>query len=301
MPNSTNSDTQLVDTFINSLWLESGLSDNTQRSYRSDLFLFCLWLEKKGGALESAHRSDILAFLAERVGEGVKPRTTARLLSSLKRFYLYLIAENIRADNPCALVDAPKLSRNIPQTLSEQDVDNLLQAPDEENKMGERDLAMMELLYATGLRVSELVGLTMSQINLNQGVVRVIGKGNKERLVPMGEQAQWRLQNYIKSSRGQILGVKQSDAVFVTNRGDGMTRHAFWHLIKRYAKKAGIDQQLSPHTLRHAFATHLLNHGADLRVVQLLLGHSNLSTTQIYTYVAQERLKELYQAHHPRA
>ena len=301
MPSSCNRDTQLIDTFINSLWLESGLSDNTQRSYRSDLSLFCLWLEKKGGVLVSAHRSDILAFLAERVGEGVKSRTTARLLSSLKRFYLYLIAENIREDNPCALVDAPKLSRNLPQALSEQDVDNLLQAPDEENKIGERDLAMMELLYATGLRVSELVGLTMSQINLNQGVVRIIGKGNKERLVPMGEQAQWRLQNYIKSSRGQILGVKQSDAVFVTNRGGGMTRHAFWHLIKRYAKKAGIDQHLSPHTLRHAFATHLLNHGADLRVVQLLLGHSNLSTTQIYTYVAQERLKELYQTHHPRA
>jgi len=301
MPSSENSDMQLIDIFINALWLESGLSDNTQRSYRSDLSLFCLWFEKQGGTIATAHRSDILAFLAERVGEGVKPRTTARLLSSLKRFYLYLIAENIRTDNPCALVDAPKLSRNLPQTLSERDVDNLLQAPDEENKMGERDLAMMELLYATGLRVSELVGLTMSQINLNQGVVRIIGKGNKERLVPMGEQAQWRLQNYMKASRGQILGVKQSDAVFVTNRGGAMTRHAFWHLIKRYAEKAGIDQHLSPHTLRHAFATHLLNHGADLRVVQLLLGHSNLSTTQIYTYVAQERLKELYQTHHPRA
>jgi len=294
-------DQQLIDNFINALWLESGLSENTQRSYRSDLLLFLNWLHNRSVSLELASRADVLGFLAVRVGDGAKPRTTARLLSSLKRFYLYLISENIRKENPCALVDAPKLGRDLPKSLSEQDVDNLLQAPDPESDVGKRDLAMLELLYATGLRVSELVGLTLSQINLNQGVVRIIGKGNKERLVPMGEQAQWRLQDYFKSSRAQILKLKQSDAVFVTNRGAAMTRHAFWHLIKRYAEKAGIEQHLSPHTLRHAFATHLLNHGADLRVVQLLLGHSNLSTTQIYTHVAQERLKELFEAHHPRA
>lgn len=301
MVDTDDANAKLIDNFINALWLESGLSENTQRSYRSDLVLFSQWLEKNSGTLVKASRSDILGFLAMRVGQGLKPRTTARLLSSLKRFYGYLVVEDVRKDNPCTLVDAPKLSRSLPHTLSEQEVDHLLAAPDEEDTFGLRDLAMLEILYATGLRVSELVGLSMSQINLNQGAVRIIGKGNKERLVPMGEQAQWRLQQYIKKARGEILGAKQSDAVFVTNRGAAMTRHGFWHLIKRYAKKANIEKPLSPHTLRHAFATHLLNHGANLRVVQLLLGHSNLSTTQIYTYVAQERLNELYKTHHPRA
>jgi len=287
--------------FIDAIWLESGLSENTRKSYASDLNLFASWLKKNNQSLLLAPKESVLAFLADRVSAGLKPRTTARILSSLKRFYQYQLRENKRPDNPCLLVDAPKLGRSLPKSLSETDVEALLNAPDEATAMGSRDLTMLELLYATGLRVSELVGLSMSQISLNQGLVRIIGKGNKERLVPMGEQAQELLQRYIKHARPEILNSRTSDAVFVTNRGKAMTRHAFWHLVKRYALKAGIQQALSPHTLRHAFATHLLNHGADLRVVQMLLGHSDLSTTQIYTYIAQDRLKDLYQSHHPRA
>ena len=296
-----NEDLQNIETFVNSLWLESGLSENTRRSYQSDLSLCANWLRKKQLSLSDADRESILSFLAFKVKSGYKPRTTARILSSLKRFYQYLIRENIRTDNPCRLVESPKLGRPLPKVLSERDVESLLKAPDENTDLGLRDLAMLELLYATGLRVSELVSLEMNQLSFTQGLVRVIGKGNKERLVPLGEQALWRLQNYIKKARADILKFKVSEALFVTNRGGAMTRHAFWHLIKRYAQKAGISQELSPHTLRHAFATHLLNHGADLRVVQMLLGHSDLSTTQIYTHVAQERLKQMYEIHHPRA
>jgi len=294
-------DLDMIETFVNSLWLESGLSENTRRSYQSDLNLCANWLTKKQQTLSGADRESILSFLAFKVKSGYKPRTTARILSSLKRYYQYLIRENLREDNPCRLVESPKLGRSLPKTLSEQDVESLLQAPDENTDIGLRDLAMLELLYATGLRVTELVSLEINQVSFNQGLVRVIGKGNKERLVPLGEQALWRIQNYVKQARTDVLKGKVSEALFVTNRGSGMTRHAFWHLIKRYALKAGISQDLSPHTLRHAFATHLLNHGADLRVVQMLLGHSDLSTTQIYTHVAQERLKQMHQTHHPRA
>ena len=243
----------------------------------------------------------MLAFMGDKIGQGVKARTSARVLSSLKRFYQYLIQINVRQDNPCALIEAPKLGRSLPDTLSESDVVALLDAPDKSTPLGLRDLTMVELLYATGLRVSELVNLTLNQINLNQGVVRIVGKGNKERLVPMGEQAQTLLQAYLKQGRHEILKSRSSEHIFVTHRGGKMTRHAFWHIIKKYAQIAGIKQHLSPHTLRHAFATHLLNHGADLRVVQMLLGHSDLSTTQIYTHVAKERLKQLYETHHPRA
>ena len=296
-----NDDLQIIETFVNSLWLESGLSENTRRSYQSDLSLCADWLMQKNTSLRGADRESILSFLAFKVKAGYKPRTTARILSSLKRYYQYLIRENFRTDNPCRLVESPKLGRPLPKVLSEQDVEALLKSPDTNTDLGVRDLAMLELLYATGLRVSELVSLEINQLSFNQGLVRVIGKGNKERLVPLGDQALSCLQNYIKQARVDILKHKVSEALFVTNRGGAMTRHAFWHLIKRYAQKAGISSDLSPHTLRHAFATHLLNHGADLRVVQMLLGHSDLSTTQIYTHVAQERLKHMYQTHHPRA
>ena len=301
LTNELNNDLRSIETFVNSLWLESGLSENTRRSYQSDLSIFATWLTSKKLSLSGADRDSILSFLAYKVKAGYKPRTTARILSSLKRYYQYLIRENIRTDNPCRLVESPKLGRPLPQVLSEQDVESLLKAPDINTDLGVRDLAMLELLYATGLRVSELVGLEINQLSFTQGLVRVIGKGNKERLVPLGHQALSCLQSYMKQARLDILKHKPSEALFVTNRGGAMTRHAFWHLIKRYAQKAGISSDLSPHTLRHAFATHLLNHGADLRVVQMLLGHSDLSTTQIYTHVAQERLKQMYETHHPRA
>jgi len=294
-------DARVIDQFVDHLWLESGLSKNTQQAYKTDLRLCARWLNENNISLDKAQREDLLAFLAVKVGEGAKARTSARVLSSLKRFYQYLIQENQRLDNPCALIEAPKLGRSLPDTLSEADVEVLLQAPDVSTSLGLRDLVMIELLYATGLRVSELVNLLLSQVNLNQGLVRIIGKGNKERLVPMGEQAQSLLKQYLDEARGDILKKRVCDYVFVTNRGDHMTRHAFWHIIKKYAQIAGITQHLSPHSLRHAFATHLLNHGADLRVVQMLLGHSDLSTTQIYTHVAKERLKHLYELHHPRA
>ncbi len=295
---------QLVDVFINSLWLESGLSENTRRSYQSDLMLCSDWLSTDTTDkryLSGADRQSIHAFLAYKVSRGCKPRTTARILSSLKRYFQYLVRENHRSDNPCRLIEAPKLGRSLPKTLSERDVESLLQAPEDNTSLGMRDLAMLEVLYATGLRVTELISLEINQVSFNQGLVRVIGKGNKERLVPLGEQALNSVQTYIKNARVEILKSRVSESLFVTHRGRAMTRHAFWHLIKRYALKAGITQDLSPHVLRHAFATHLLNHGADLRVVQMLLGHSDLSTTQIYTHVAQERLRQVHQEHHPRA
>ena len=295
------SDANLIERFVEHLWLENGLSENTRDAYRSDLIKCAEYFSAKGLLIESAQRDQILAFMAQRIKAGVKPRTSARILSSLKRFYQFLIQDNRRKDNPCRLIEAPKLGRSLPNSLSQRDVELLLQMPDTATELGIRDLTMLELLYATGLRVSELVGLSLNQINLNQGLVRIVGKGNKERLVPMGEQAQWQLKQYFQQARGDILKNRVSDFVFVTSRGSGMTRHTFWHLIKKYALKAGINQELSPHTLRHAFATHLLNNGADLRVVQMLLGHSDLSTTQIYTHVAKERLKQLYNSHHPRA
>jgi integrase/recombinase XerD len=221
-------------------------------------------------------------------------------LSSLRRFYGYYIRENKIQIDPTALIESPHIGQPLPTSLSEQDVELLLDAPEVTNALGFRDRTMLEMLYATGLRVSELVNLKFEQISFRQGVVRIIGKGNKERLVPVGEEAMSWLENYMDQTRKTILGERQSDYLFVTNRADGMTRQAFWHIIKRHARKAGISKELSPHTLRHAFATHLLNHGADLRVVQLLLGHADLSTTQIYTHIARERLKELHSKYHPR-
>jgi len=286
--------------FLDALWTEAGLSDNTLAAYAADLNGLAGWLLLRGKTLAGAGREDLLGFLADRVGGGSKPRSTARLVSSMRRFYRYLVRERRRVDDPSRLIEAPKLGRKLPGTLSEAEVEALINAPDVTDVLGLRDRAMLELLYAAGLRVSELVQLTLPQIGLAQGVVKVMGKGSKERLVPMGEEAQTWLQRYFAESRPAILGLRTSDDVFVTHRGEAMTRHAFWHLIKRHAGVAGIGKPLSPHTLRHAFATHLLNHGADLRVVQMLLGHSDLSTTQIYTHVARERLKELHARHHPR-
>jgi integrase/recombinase XerD len=239
-------------------------------------------------------------FLASRYQDGIGNRSSARILSSLRRFYGYYIRENKINLDPTALIESPHIGRPLPSSLTEDDVELLLNAPETAHKLGFRDKTMLEMLYATGLRVSELVNLTLDQVSLRQGVVRVTGKGNKERLVPVGEEAMSWLENYLNETRKSILGEQQCSYIFVTARGENMTRQAFWHIIKRYARKAGMTKTLSPHTLRHAFATHLLNHGADLRVVQLLLGHSDLSTTQIYTHIARERLKELHQKYHPR-
>lgn len=291
---------QRLELFIDSLWLESGLSDNTLSAYRNDLEGLQQWLSEKSSDLLRASESDLLGYLAEKARLGAKARSSARLLSSCRRFYQYLLREGLRQDDPTALIEAPKLGRKLPDTLTEEDVEALLAAPDLDTALGLRDRAMLELLYAAGLRVSELVGLTSAQLSLLQGLVRVMGKGGKERLVPMGEEAIAWLQRYLNHSRPVLAKERVCDEVFITNRGKGMTRHAFWHIIKRYALAAGINKHLSPHTLRHAFATHLLNHGADLRVVQMLLGHSDLSTTQIYTHVARERLRQLHEQHHPR-
>ncbi len=287
-----------IDGFLNALWLEFGLSDNTLSAYGSDLKQFDKWLEAKG--LFCVEQQDINQFFLYRKQQGVSKRSVARVLSSLKRFYGYLLREGLIQLDPCELIDAPRLAPALPESLSENDVESLLQAPEVMSALGFRDRAMLELLYATGLRVSELVELNFQQVSFRQGCLRVIGKGGKERLVPVGEEAMDWLERYLNQARPMILGARQSDYLFVTNRGSSMTRQAFWHIIKRYAKHAGIDKHLSPHTLRHAFATHLLNHGADLRVVQLLLGHSDLSTTQIYTHIAQQRLKELHSQFHPR-
>ena len=293
-------DDPLIDRFLDALWLERGLSDNTRDSYRSDLALFKGWLHERGVGLVTAERATILDHLAWRLANGYKARSTARLLSALRGFYRFLVREGAIASDPTLQVELPQLGRPLPKALSEADVEALLAAPDLGDPLGMRDRAMLELLYATGLRVTELVSLRLEQINTRQGVLRTFGKGNKERLVPLGEEALHWLLRYLRGDRDGLLGGKPSDVVFPSRRGDMMTRQTFWHRIKLHARQAGIAVSISPHTLRHAFATHLLNHGADLRVVQLLLGHSDLSTTQIYTHVARERLKELHSEHHPR-
>lgn len=296
------SDLQTIEPFIDSLWLEHGLSDNTLKAYRSDLEALARWLQKQGHTeIALVERAVLLQYMQERAQRGASPRTTARILSSLKRFYRHLLRQNRIAEDPTARIDAPRLGRPLPKSITEEDVEALLAAPDIETPMGLRDRAMLEVLYASGLRVSELVGLYLGQLNRHQGVVRVMGKGSKERLVPLGEEALDWLERYLRHGRPQqAMADKSSDAIFLNRFGAGMTRQAFWQIIKRHAGQAGIQKHLSPHTLRHAFATHLLNHGADLRVVQLLLGHSSLSTTQIYTHIARERLKQLHGAHHPR-
>jgi integrase/recombinase XerD len=294
-------DDLLIQQYLDNLWLEKGLSQNTLESYGSDLRAFAAWLDEKGKSIIHVRREDILAYLSYRMARGLKSRSTARCLSCLRSYYRYLLRENQIKEDPTLQIDNPKLGRPLPATLSERDVENLLAAPRLDTPVGFRDRTMLEVLYACGLRVSELVNLKLTEINLRQGVVRIVGKGSKERLVPLGEEAISWITRYLAEGRNALL--KQNlnqDIVFPSNRGSPMTRQAFWYRIKEHARTADIQKKLSPHTLRHAFATHLLNHGADLRVVQLLLGHSDLSTTQIYTHVAQQRMKELHQAHHPR-
>jgi integrase/recombinase XerD len=289
-----------IEAFLDALWMEHGLSENTLAAYRHDLAGLAVWLRSRKRSLPGARREDLLDYLAVRVAEGAKPRTTARLLSSMRRFYRYHVREGRLTDDPSARIDTPRIGRPLPDSLSEDEVELLLSAPNVTDVLGLRDRAMLELLYACGLRVSELVNVTTEQVNLTQGVVRLVGKGNKERLVPLGEEAVEWLQRYIADSRPELAGQASARRLFITRRGSGMTRQAFWHRLRHYAVKSGINKALSPHTLRHAFATHLLNNGADLRVVQMLLGHSDLSTTQIYTHVARERLKDLHARHHPR-
>ena len=291
---------ELVDRFLDAIWMERGLSQNTLGAYRADLMTLGRVLAEQGKAIDKADKSDLLAFIAGRVEGGAKPRSTARQLSSFRRFFRYIMREGLRDVDPTADIEMPRIGRSLPKTLSEDEVESLLNAPNTDEPLGHRDRAMLELLYATGLRVSELINLKQSQINFNQGVLRIVGKGDRERLIPLGDESQRWLKDFIDGPRMEILLERQTDYLFPTRRGDRMTRQAFWHIIKRYAEKASIRKKMSPHSLRHAFATHLLNRGADLRVVQLLLGHSDLSTTQIYTHVARERLKDLHGEHHPR-
>ena len=289
----------LIDNFIDVLWLEKGLSKNTLSAYRHDISSFSDWY--KGVSLLEVQRVDLLDYLSQRLKDGYSSRSTARSLSSLRAFYSHITVKHNLKENPTSRVDSPKLGRSLPKTLSEDEVEKLISSPDVEDYIGLRDRAMLELIYACGLRVSELISLDMLNLNLRQGVIRVIGKGEKERLVPMGEEALDWVQRYINKGRPYLL--KEDNKVselFLSKRGKSMTRQTFWYRIKEYANKASINKELSPHTLRHAFATHLINHGADLRTVQLLLGHSSLSTTQIYTEVARHRMKELHNEHHPR-
>jgi integrase/recombinase XerD len=293
--------TELIDTFCDQVWLQDGLAASSLASYRRDLTKWATWLEAHGSSLLGARRGDVEAFLAERFRAKAKATSIARGLSSLRRFYALQLQQGTLRGDPTLRVRAPKLPRRLPKNLTERDVESLLAAPDVNTTLGLRDRAMLETLYATGLRVSELVGLRLGQASLDAGVVRVLGKGSKERLVPLGEEAIAWLQNYLARARVALAGDAKTDALFVTARRGPLTRQAFWALVKRYGRKAGIPaQSLSPHVLRHAFATHLLNHGADLRVVQLLLGHADITTTTIYTHVARERLKLLHARHHPR-
>ncbi|NOR18658.1 MAG: site-specific tyrosine recombinase XerD [Xanthomonadales bacterium] len=290
----------LIERFLDNLWAERGLSDNSLQSYRLDLLHLNERLAARGRALEAATREDLLAVLAGEVQQGKSPRSISRYLSAYRQFYRWLLRDGRISADPVALIESPKTGRGLPRALSEQQVEALMAAPDTDTLLGIRDRAMLELMYATGLRVSELVGLELANLNLNQGVIRVIGKGQKERLVPIGDEAHDSLKIYLSTARPEILKGVQTDSVFVTTRKAGMTRQAFWYMVNRYAAKCDITKKLSPHMLRHSFATHLLNHGADLRVVQLLLGHSDLSTTQIYTHIAREGLKRMHETHHPR-
>ena len=293
-------DNELIGRVLDTWWMERGLSRNTLASYRADLSATVRWLAARHVSLLSASNADLLTYIAERAQNGAKPRSIARLLSCLHGFYELMLRDGSLKQNPSALIPAPKIGRKLPDTLTETDVEMLLNAPNVTDDLGIRDRAMLELLYASGLRVTELVSLRLDQVSTMQGVVRVQGKGNKERLVPLGEECASWLDKYAESVRSELCNTDGSDYVFLTRRGAPMTRQAFWYLIKRYALKSGITKALSPHTVRHAFATHLLNHGADLRALQMLLGHSSLSTTQIYTHVAQERLKQVHAKHHPR-
>jgi integrase/recombinase XerD len=291
---------RLIEEFLDALWLEKGLSPHTRSAYRTDLLAFARWLEGRGLTLENLGRDAVLDHLGWRLSEGYQARSTARFLSGLRSFYKYAVREGRVAEDPTLLVSMPQLGAPLPKSLSEADVEALLAAPDTEDTLGLRDRTMLEVLYATGLRVTELISLTLDEINLREGSLRVFGKGSKERLIPLGEEAIAWLEDYLKTARPLLLGGQPGDILFPSQRGAPMTRQTFWHRIKLHAQVAGIRTSLSPHTLRHAFATHLLNHGADLRTVQMLLGHTSLSTTQIYTHVARVRLQQLHAQHHPR-
>jgi integrase/recombinase XerD len=291
----------LIDEFCDALWLEDGLSRNTLDAYRQDLVQFTRWLDKQFSKdVLAADHGDLQRYLAHQFQKKTRASSAARLLSSLKRLYRWLQRQNRIKVDPTLNIDTPKLPRSLPKSLTEADVESLLAAPDIETPRGVRDKAMLEVLYASGLRVTELVSLKLPQVSQDMGVVRVLGKGSKERLVPLGDEALSWVKRYAAGARGDLLAGQASDDLFVTAQGGAMTRQSFWLIIKRYALQAGLKASISPHVLRHAFATHLLNHGADLRVVQLLLGHSDISTTQIYTHVARERLKQLHATHHPR-
>jgi integrase/recombinase XerD len=299
-------DRELIESFLERAWSELGLADNTLASYRFDLESFARWLARHASTLAGCGREELFRYLGERgakggaTGKGFKARSNARLLSTLRHFYRAMVRDGRLAADPTLLLDAPKLPRSLPKALAESEIEGLLHAPPE-TPLGLRDRAMLELMYAAGLRVSELVGITAAQVNLRQGVLRVIGKGGKERLVPLGDEAAHWLTRYVDEARPVLLKGGRSDALFVSNRRAAMTRQMFWTLVKKHAQTAGIPaKRISPHVLRHSFATHLLNHGADLRALQLMLGHSSLSTTQIYTLIAKEGLKRLHERHHPR-
>jgi len=293
-------DSETIAIFVDHLWMHDGLSQHTLASYQTDLKLFAKWLTTKKSDLLLVDDGILQRYLSERYNKNYSERSTARLLSTLRRFYAYAIEANLISVDPTSKIASPKLGKPLPKTLSENDVEKLLKAPDIETEIGIRDLAMIELMYASGLRVSELINIQFSELSLQQGVVRVLGKGSKERLVPFGEIALDAIQQYLKTARTAYLGSKSCDYLFVSSRGQKMTRQTFWYRLKHYSQQTDIKTAISPHTLRHAFATHLLAHGADLRTLQLLLGHSDLSTTQIYTHIAKERLQQLHATHHPR-
>jgi len=298
--NASAQDVSEIELFCDHVWMEQGLSDATLSSYRTDLKIFAAWLKDQDSSLFRVEQSHIQAYLAYRFQEQYSGRSTARLLSSLRKFYGYLCQQHRLKVDPTQQIENPKIQPPVPKSLSEKDVEVLIEQPDVETPLGLRDKAMLELLYSSGLRITELISVEVNQVGFVQGVMRVIGKGDKERLVPIGEEALSSIQSYLKYGRPDLASEDTNDWLFLSTRGSKMTRQTFWYRIKHYAKTAGIRTHLSPHTLRHAFATHLLNHGADLRTLQMLLGHSDLSTTQIYTYVARERLKQLHSEHHPR-
>ncbi|HEY5740828.1 MAG TPA: site-specific tyrosine recombinase XerD [Gammaproteobacteria bacterium] len=301
MPAKDNRGDEYIDRFLDRLWAQKGLAELTLRAYRQDLQLFSRWLAERGQDLPRADQSSIQRYLAERFEGGASASSNARLLSTLKQYYRHLVRDGERGDNPTALISAPKIHRVLPQSLAESEIDKLLEAPDLDSPYGLRDRCMLELMYGSGLRVSELVGLRLDQVNTNLGLVRLVGKGSKERVVPVGEEALYWLGRYLGKARPELINSAQpGDALFPSSRGSAITRQAFWQNIKKYLLKAGVKTVFSPHSLRHAFATHLLNHGADLRTVQMLLGHSSLSTTQIYTHIAQARLASMHAEHHPR-
>jgi len=301
LPPLPDEDAATIGRFLDVIWAENGLAQPTLDSYRRDLELLARYRTGRKGALADADRAALFDYLAWRSQQNYSPRSNARLLSALRAFYAWMVRRGVREDDPTALLDPPKLPRSLPKALAESQIDALLGAPDTATPLGLRDRAMLELMYACGLRVSELVNLPATAVNLRQGALRVMGKGSKERLVPLGEEAQHWLERYLAQARPQIAGKRALAPLFLSMNGEAPSRQQFWLLVKKYAAAAGIDpDRISPHGLRHSFATHLLNHGADLRALQMLLGHSSLSTTQIYTLVAREQLKQLHAKHHPR-